>query len=306
MMRILILLSCVLFYSIISFAQIKTDTSRVKEINNETDWQTILESYRGKVVVAWLFRGDFNKEPALKQLNSLKKAQELNKGKNVVFLKCVRQKRTNDKAKQLPGYLQNAKGNILYIHNRVSIMNLLQGATDYVIYNTEGQLHHPLVDTLKKKEREDIALTAALDSVLAGKGRYYESMAPAFFITAKSCGAGDKQIWYRCDSSGIYRTYISRFPDEPADSVTEIIFDMLIFAKGNVVGIQQTALRKVPTQKGDDFEYQPQKRKKTQIFTYHFDEKEKFLRLYDRLQTLYEKYRVVVINEDVMVLALPE
>ena len=311
-MRILILLSCVLSYSLSSFAQIKIDSSRVKEINDETDWQATLENYRGKVVVTWIFPANFEKEPAIKQLNALRKAQELNKGKNVVFLKCVQQRRTDDKAKHLLGYLQltgnkGAGRNILYVHDRVSVMKLLQGATDYVIYNAGGQPHHPLTDTLKKREQEDITLTAALDSVLAGKGRYYEGMAPAFFNTGKKYGGSrDKQIWTRSDSSGIYRTYTSGIPDEPADSVTEIFFDILTFAKGNLVGIQKAVMHKVPAQKPNDFDYRPEMLKGTRIFTYEFDEKENFLRLYDRTQVLYKKYRVVVINENIMVLALPE
>ena len=84
-------------YAISGHAFTNMDSSHVTEINDETLWQTTLAGYRGKVVVAWIFPGHFEKKYTVKHLNELKKAQERYKGKNVVFLACIRQKKKEEK-----------------------------------------------------------------------------------------------------------------------------------------------------------------------------------------------------------------
>jgi hypothetical protein len=302
--------------------QLQIDTARVLEINNETDWQATLKHYRGRVVVAWIFPALFSKLQVVKSLYELRKAQELNKGRNVVFLKCVRQRVYKDKTKQLRRYLQFIEQNgpgkdILYVDDKASLMWLADKTIDsnYVIFDRRGQPHHPLVDTLDKKERiwKELHLYAQLDTLLAGKGRFYEGKAPDFFYgDGGVCKDPNVQMWSRFDSSGIYQTYVSNGTDYPVDMTNGLVMNSLVFKKGDdVVGEFQVLMTKEPklktdsSGKTDSFEYVPHKIR-SEMYTYQFFAEEQRLRFYEEHMVRNKSYRVVVINKDIMVLELLE
>lgn len=306
----------------------KYDSTLIREINNEADWQAVLKSYRGKVVVVSVYNHYFRKGNAVLGLYNLEKLQALYKGKNVVFLKCIIQRQRSDKMKQLLGYMQlmdsrHQLQNVLYINRKISAMALMEEAIEgnMGIYGITGEAHHPAIFAKKHsyKEQDDITLVAELNAVLAGKGHYYESDAAAYFIKDKknenyvpSYKHESLKTWTRRDSAGAYEVYIAKEPDNPDYETGDSVYKQLTFLADSSLAVARLVLHQQPVERNSRsrLSYSSNYDRKTNwenLYHYGFNKPAKLLQLYDyRQKKLQRRYRVLMINTDVMVLELVE
>jgi len=303
----------------------KYDSTRIREINNEADWQATLKSYRGKVVVVAMFNHYFEKQRAMIGLYQLEKMQALYKGKNVVFLKCIIQRQRSDKVKQLLGYMQLMDSrrqlqNVLYIDRKISAMALMNEAIDgnMGIYNAAGEAHHPAVYAQNRSysEWDNVTLTAELNAVLAGKGLYYEGNATAYFIKIKgnayTPGDGIEMMktWTRQDSAGPYEVYVAKEPDKPDYETGDSVYKQVLFIADSLFAVERLVLHLQPAENNRNrLLYSGNYRKESKLeegYRYEFNKPTKLLRLYNKQKKLQRQYRVVMINSGMMVLELTQ
>ncbi|HEU4552398.1 MAG TPA: hypothetical protein VFS25_06180 [Chitinophaga sp.] len=303
--------------------QLKTDSTRIREVNNEADWQAALKSYRGKVVVISMFDHYFEKKYAVRILYELEKMQAIYKGKNVVFLKCIVQRQPIDKARQLFGYLQlmssqNQLQNLFYINGKISAMAVMKNGIEdaFGIYNTAGEAHHPEIYPQKPPDsgQPDISLTAELNAVLAGKGRYYESNAATYFT--KRAGNehsyfprknGVLKTWTRTDTAGAYEVYTATQPDMPDYETGDSVYRQLHFLADTTCVEARLTLHKTPAEKISRMFYSSGYDKEVTrngVYHYRFNKPGRQLQLYNgkKPEAPVKRYRVAMIGTDIMVL----
>jgi hypothetical protein len=303
--------------------QLKTDSTRIREVNNEADWQAALKSYRGKVVVISVFDHYFEKKYAARTLYELEKMQAMHKGKNVVFLKCIIQRQSSDKVRQLFNYLQLMDSqkqlqNLFYIDGKISAMAVMKNGIEnaFGIYNTAGEAHHPRIypQKLPSGGQADISLTAELNAVLAGKGRYYESDAATYFTKR----AGDEhsyfsrkngvlKAWTRTDTAGAYEVYAATAPDMPDYETGDSVYRQLNFLADTTCVEARLTLHKTPPEKISRMFYSSGYDKEVTrngVYHYRFKQPGRHLQLYDgkKPEVPVKRYRVVMISTDIMVL----
>ena len=302
---------------------VKLDSTRIREVNNEADWQAVLKSYRGKVVVISMYNHNFRKENATLGLYNLEKLQALYKGKNVVFLKCIIQRQRSDKMKQLFGYLQLMDSrqqlqNVLYINRKISAMALMEEDIEgnMAIYGVAGEAHHPAIFAKKHsyKEQDDITLATELNAVLAGKGHYYESDATAYFIKDKKnedyvprYRNEMLKTWTRRDSAGAYEVYTPKEPEAPDYETGDSVYRQVIFMADSFFVSARLILHRQPVEKNSSnrlfYSGNYQKESKWEDgYRYEFNKPAKLLQLYNKQKKLQRQYRVVMINSGMMVL----
>jgi len=302
---------------------VRADSTRIQEINNEADWQSVLKSYRGKVVVICMFNHHFEKKHAIRSLYELGKMQALYKGKNVVFLKCIIQRQRSDKVRQLFEYLQLMESqqqlqNLFYINRKVSAMALMKDNIEnsFGIYNTNGDAHHPAAYTQNHSypERRNVSLSAEINTVLAGKGLYYENNAAGYFIkegNERGFIAHKNELlktWTRIDSAGAYETYTIREPDRPDYETGDSVYRQISFLGDTTFSETRLLLHK-PAPGGNRsllfYSYSYERDIKWDaIYHYRFNQPARQLQLYDRKRpgVLLKRYRLVMISTDIMVL----
>jgi hypothetical protein len=305
--------------------QLKPDPKHVRQIDHEAEWQSALRAYRGKRVVIWTFpAGGFKQELAARSLYELQKLQEHYQGHNVVFLKCIRQRDGGDGIKQLLQYLdhfnrQGQLNNVFYVNRSLSVGTLADEAiTDCcVIYDTSGLAHHPMRNgkPLRRRDYENITLPGELDSVLTGKGHYYEPAADYFLKDARNygwdmMGIGKGKTWTLHDSTSHCYRYLSK---EPVKSVYELNDDsvchLLTFMQDSLCMESELFFPVQPTTntRSEQLFFAPGSSKENMHFnpmrTYRYDQHKRLLRVYDG-KKLFRTYRVAFITAECLVLEL--
>ena len=301
---------------------LKGDDRRIRQVNHESEWQAILQGYKGKMVVVWIFSGYFEKELAARSFHELHAMEERYRGQNVVFLTCIQQRRQNDKAQQLVEYLkllsqQGGMTDFFYVDRDISACTMILEAIDghCMIYDETGRPHHPREYTRGgiAVDRSGYFLPAELDAVRAGRGRYYEEYT-SFFLSTRRNGhilkfKGDVvKAWTLADSTENYFTYEAGEPEKP---LFEHNFDS-VFREVSLTTdsgwIEQTiVLHRRQKPGSDDRIYNSSGYGKEELgppgnYTLRFSDPEKILRLYDRDRKLYRQFRLVFITADRMVL----
>ncbi|THU38362.1 hypothetical protein FAM09_16950 [Niastella caeni] len=303
--------------------ELKLDTQRIRQIDHESEWQTALKAYRGKTVVIWTFNHFFRKEYATRAMYELKKMQARYRGKNVVFLKCIQQRHRSDRTKILLQYLDifNAHGqlnDLFYIERKMSVGAIMEESINdcCAIYNTSGQAHHPSHYTRKREKRDydNFTLAGELDSVLAGKGHYYEGKADNYLQADDRMGytiLGTGKTWTLYDSTGRYYLYRSDEPEKPVYELNyDSVYHLLSFMKDSIWLESKLVFHEEPPSKSRERQFfslprYSREHKFTSPFRiYKYDRHKKILNVYDDKKKLYRAFRVVFINPECLVLEL--
>jgi hypothetical protein len=302
---------------------LKLDTQRIRQIDHESEWQAALRAYRGKTVVVWTFSHYFRPDHAARSLYELKKMQARYRGQNVVFLKCIQQRQRSDKVKQLLQYMdifnkQGQLNDVFYINRSMSVGVLMEEAINdcCALYDTAGQAHHPRHYTRQWQQRDYEAFTlhSELDSVLAGKGIYFEE-ATSYFLLAGSRrnydmpADGRLKTWTLYDSTGQYYLYATKEPEKP---VYELNYDsayyQLSLMQDSIWMESKLVFHQQPPSKSRDRifslpEYAKEHTQFSPMRTYRYDRSNRLLLVYDK-KKLFRTFRVAFISPDCLVLEL--
>lgn len=303
--------------------ELKLDTQRIRQIDHESEWQAALRAYRGKTVVVWTFSHYFRPDHAARSLYELKKMQARYRGQNVVFLKCIQQRQRSDKVKQLLQYMdifnkQGQLNDVFYINRSMSVGVMMEEAINdcCALYDTAGQAHHPQHYTRQWQQRdyEAFTLPGELDSVLAGKGTYFEEAASYFLLAGGKRNYdmpadGRIKTWTLYDSTGHYYLYASKEPEKP---VYELNYDsayyQLSLMQDSVWLENKLVFHQQPPSKSRDRifslpEYAKEHTQFSPMRTYRYDRNNRLLLVYDK-KKLFRTFRVAFISPDCLVLEL--
>ena len=300
--------------------RVQHDSSLVKEINDETAWQKVLRSYRGKIVVVRVFPGRFRKDEAVADLHGWQQLKERYKGKDIVFLTCIQQRDQSDKVEQLLAWLRvleaaHMLNHIIYTDHRISLTASMKYAINgrWVLYDTAGEMYHPDMIVLGgKADPED-----EVDNILAGRGIYFEGQGDHYFagpgsdpIRPPHRKQGFK-IWTLYVSSGNFRIYSTQEPDRPSDDSPDSIFNQIGFTADSQYTEHLLSLHWTvhPEEKKQGMYYTPARFEKQyssgdKVYTYRFERSNRQILVYDREGKLFKTYRVVQVNDDILVLEL--
>jgi hypothetical protein len=295
--------------------ELKLDTQRIRQIDHESEWQAALKAYRGKTVVVWTFSHYFRPDHAARSLYELKKMQARYRGQNVVFLKCIQQRQRNDRIKQLLQYMdvfnkQGQLNDVFYINRSMSVGVMMEEAVNdcCALYDTSGLAHHPL------RYDKSPTLSRELDSVLAGKGIYYEKAADYFLKSGgrpnlEMSSDGRIKTWTLYDSTGHYYLYTSKVPDKPVyDLNYDSVYHLLSLMQDSVWMENKLVFHQQPSSKKRDRlfsspEYTKEHTQFSPMRTYRYDRNNRLLLVYDK-KNLFRTFRVAFISPDCLVLEL--
>jgi hypothetical protein len=300
------------------------DDKRIRQVDHESEWQAILHRYKGKMVVVWMFSSYFEKELAARSFYELRAMEERYRGQNVVFLKCIQQRRQNDKVQQMVEYLklldqQGWMTDLFHINRDISTCTMILEAIDghCMVYDENGRPHHPWSYTRGgiAVDKSGYFLPAELDAVSAGRGRYYEDYTSLFMVNRRNgrlrIFKGDVvKIWTLADSTGNYFTYSAGEPEKPVfEHNYDSVFREVSLTKDSGWIEQTIMLHRRQKPGSDDRLYNSAGYWKEDLappgnYTMRFSEPEKILRLYDKDRQLYRQFRLVFITADRMVLEL--
>ena len=300
--------------------ELTLNTQVIRPLDREDQWQKLLQANRGKTVVVWTFSTSFYRDMAAHALYEMKKLQENYRGKNVVFLKFIENHKRSDRVKQLIQYLDlfNAQGqlnNVFYIDGLMSVRTM--GREDInnccAIYDTSGLVHHPLYHSLPidQRNRSTFTLANELDSILTGKGRYYEKRGDYYLLASErpmnmSDYTKDK-TWRLFDSCSHFYIYGTLIPDKP--SLKDSVFH-LISLKNDFTWMESNLVfHRLPQAKKFDGSYDARDYSKENIrsntpHTYRYEPRKRILQLFDDNKKLFRTYSVVFLSYDCLVLKL--
>ena len=300
--------------------RVQHDSTLVKEINDETAWQKTLRSYRGKIVVVRVFPGRFRKDEAVTDLHEWQQLKERYKGKDIVLLTCVQQRDQSDGVEQFLnwlGVLETAHmlNHIIYTDHRISLTSSMKYAINgsWILYDTAGEMYHPEMVTLGGKADP----ADEVDNMLAGKGIYFEGQADLYFA-----GPGSDRIrpprrkkgfkiWTLYVSSGNFRIYSTVEPDRPLDDSPDSIFNQIGFTAVSLYSVLLLSIHWSvnPEERKPGMYYIPARFEKQysandKTYTYRFERSNRRILVYDPEGKLFKTYRVVQVNDDILVLEL--
>lgn len=289
--------------------EIRGNDPNLKYINNESEWQTLLQKFKGMTVVLWPFSKDFNKEAATKNIYTLHKMQERYRGKKVIFLKCLQDWDESDYGEQLMKYLHlfsecDDLKNIYSLNYRISAHTMIPEHSEQycVIYNGAALPHHPSKSVNFQPEAE-------LDSVLAGKGHYNEgsrnrTIATLFNYNAEQVspsvikklstlqGVPVQKTWFLSDSTGTYFSYSVGTPIPKNKYDYDSTYQLLSFANDSswiegrfIVHPKQNEY--IRLNEGD---------------TFRFSWAEEKLRVYNRQKKAYKAFQLIFVSDEYLVL----
>ncbi|MCS3802112.1 hypothetical protein [Niastella sp. OAS944] len=281
------------------------DSGNLLQIDRELELQKALKAYRGKTVVMVPFSHYFEKENVAQKIYRLKKIQERYRAKNVVFVKCIQPRNRSDWEAILFKYIEYFSGqqelnNVLYCEGLASWRALERETREgIIIYNSSGQLHHPQYTyvTHEQRRKENFVLMRELDSVIAGKGRYYEQYADLLMR-----GDGKKeQTWTLYDSTGNYFFYVLNEVNEPIPNRSDSVFHLLS-VKDSLYRESDLVLHRLPQTDGSrSSNNKPAYTKSYQhagpACTYRYDRSTRLLRIYDDNKKLLRTFRVLLITD---------
>jgi len=311
---LLLCLSCTLMVC----AQKPPASPGVKEVNDENTWQNVLKKYRGKTVVICAILSS-KRESLLKNVEEIRAAEKQLKGKNVVFLKCIRPSNRKDKAEYLQECVtvfteQGMPDDVYYIEYTLSLYAMAEEAIDrhWGIYNTEGLIHHPTrrkIDLSKRFEDQAPATTLLqeLDTVFTGRGHYYERNADYFLrytsLKKFASNSGDYKAWTLGYTSGPYLTYHAGDPEQPLYGREEdSLYQRMKFIERRIYMEDSVVLKKgVINPKKFRYDYNAELFWGTRKYSYVLDKKKNIITINDDRGKLYKRFRIVLITIDVMV-----
>jgi hypothetical protein len=252
----------------------------------------------------------------------IRAAEKQLKGKNVVFLKCIQQSNRNDKAEYFQKYVtaireQGMLDDLYYVENTLSLHAMAEDATEHHwgIYNAEGLIHHPTphkFDFSKsfKDQPPSSTLRQEVDTVLMGRGHYYERNANYFlrYISLKKFASNDGNYkeWTLGYTSGPYLVYHAGDLKEPmyareADS----LYQRMKFIESKIYMEDSVTLKKgAENPKEFKYDYSTEPFWGTKKYSYVLDKKKNIITINDDKGKLYKRFRIVLITLDVMVVEL--
>jgi hypothetical protein len=313
----IVLLVCLL-HSFIAVAQHPSTKAEIKVVDDENAWQHVLKQYRGKTVVI-CFMESIKEESVRENLEKVREMEIKLKGKNVVFLKCVAQSGRKNKAQRYQECVAtfSALGmpdDVYYIENTLSVHAMAEDATEghWGIYNADGLIHHPTprkIDLSKsfKDQLPATTLLQELDTVLRGKGHYYERNADYFlrYTSLKKFASndGNYKAWTLGYSSGPYLIYQAGDPDQPMYGREEdSLYQQMKFIDGKTYIEDSVVLKKGPVNpKRFRYDYNLEPFWGTGRFSYVLDKKKNIITIKDNHGKLYKRFRIVLITIDMMV-----
>lgn len=314
---VIFLLAC-LSSTFIASAQKFPISLGVKVVNDENAWQHVLQQYRGKTIVI-CYIGSIRKESLLANIEKIQAAERQLKGKNVVFLKCFRQSNRKNKAEHFQeciaaftevGMLED----VYYVENSLSVHAMAEDAIEghWGIYNVEGLIHHATprkIDLSKSFKDQEPATTLLreLDTVLMGKGHYYERNADYFlrYISMKKFASndGNYKAWTLGYTSGPYFTYHAGNPKEPMYGRQEdSLYQQMKFIERKIYMEDSAVLRRgAVNPKRFNYDYSMEPFWGSKRYGYALDKKKNIITIRDDHGKLHKRFRIVLITMDVMV-----
>jgi hypothetical protein len=307
-------LSCTLIVS----AQNTPISTGVKVVNDENTWQHVLKQYRGRTVVICYMA--FNqKRLVLENIEKIRAAEKKLTGKKVVFLKCIQQSNRKDKAEYFQEYVgaftdQGMLDDVYYVENTLSLHAMAEDATEghWGIYNAEGLIHHPTprkID-LSKSFNDQVPATTLLqelDTVLMGRGHYYERNADYFlrYTSLKKFASNDGNYkeWTLGYTSGPYLTYYAGDPKQPMYGREEdSLYQQMKFIESKIYMEDSLVLRKgAENPKQFRYDYSAEPFWGTKKYSYVLDKKKNIITINDEKGKLYKRLRIVLITLDMLV-----
>jgi hypothetical protein len=288
------------------------DSGNLLQINRELELQKALKTYRGKTVVMVPFNHYFEKENVAQKIYRLKKIQERYRAKDVVFVKCIQPRNRSDWEAILFKYIeyfseQDQLNNVLYCEGLASWVALERETREgVIIYNSSGQLHHPQYSyvTQEQRKKENFVLIRELDSVIAGKGRYYEEYADLLMR-----GDGKKeQTWTLYDYTGNYFFYVLNEVNEPIPNRSDSVLHLLS-VKDSLCRESEQVLHRLPQTDGTHSANNKPKYGKSITHVgpeciYRYDRRTRLLRMYDDKKKLLRTFSVVYVSDNYLELEL--
>jgi hypothetical protein len=311
-----VLLLCLL-HSFVAVAQHPLDAG-VKIIDDENSWQHVLKQYRGRTVVI-CFMESIKEKSVRENLEKIRETEIKLKGKNVVFLKCVAQSGRKDNTQRYQECVATfmalgMPGDVYYIENTLSVQSMAEDATEghWGIYNAEGLIHHPTPHKfdLNKSFKDQVPSTTLLqelDTVLRGKGHYYERNADYFLrhtsLKKFASNDGNYKAWTLGYTSGPYLVYHAGDPDQPMYGREEdSLYQRMKFIEGKTYIEDSSILKKGPVnRKLFRYDYDMEQFWGAGNFSYVLDKKKNIITINDNHGKLYKRFRIVLISIDVMV-----
>jgi hypothetical protein len=246
------------------------------------------------------------------KIYKLKKIQERYRGKNVVFVKCIQPRNRSDWEAILFKYIEyfseeNQLNNALYSNGLASWEALRRETMEgVIIYNSSGQLHHPKYSyvTQEQRRKEDFVLTRELDSVIAGKGRYYEEYADYFMRGDDKKG----KAWTLHDSTDNYLFYVFNEVSEPIPNRYDTVFHLLS-VKDSLYRESELVFHRLPQPDASHSANNKPNYSKSYPHVsaeclYRYDRRTRLLQMYDDKKKLLRTFSVVYITDDYMELEL--
>lgn len=311
---LLVCLSCIFT----AYAQKPPISVGIKEVNDENAWQNVLKQYRGKTVVI-CYIGSSRRESLLKNIEQIRTAEKQLKGRNVVFLKCFRQSHRKDNAEYFQEYVAaftelGMLDDVYYVESSLSVHAMAEDAIEghWGIYSAEGLIHHPTprkIDLSKsfKEQEPSTTLLRELDTVLMGKGHYYERNADYFLrhISMKKFASndGNYKAWTLGYTSGPYFTYHAGDPKEPMYGRQEdSLYQQMKFIERKIYMEDSAVLRRgAVNPKRFNYDYSMEPYWGSKRYSYVLDKKKNIITISDNHGKLYKRFRIVLITMDVMV-----
>lgn len=292
----------------------------VKMVNDENTWQNVLKQYKGKTVII-CFMNSTARETILKNIEKIRATEKQLKGKKVTFLKCVLQSDGKNSAEYLQKYEtafteQGMLHDVYYFKRTLSLFAMAEDVTEghWGIYNAEGLYHHPTTRKfdLNKSWKDQVPATTLLqemDTVLMGKGHYYERNANYFlrysYLEKFASNTGDYKAWTLGYTSGPYLTYHAekQQPSQPMyGRESDSIYQQMKFIKSKIYIEDSFMLKKggVDPQRFR-YSYSEEIFWGSKNYSYVLDKKKNIITINDEKGKLYKRLRIVVITLDVMV-----
>jgi len=280
-----------------------------KWVNDENTWQQILHQYKGNAVVICHIASASN-DQLLKKAAKLHETQQQFKGKNVVFLTCIQQRDKHDSDEYLKQCMatlaeQGLTDNIYYVSATVSVEAMAEDAIErnWGIYGPQGLIHHhaPWKFNLDKSFNEQAptpTLSLELDTVLMGKGRYYEKNPTQYLC------CDELKLWTLGYAAGPYLVYHAGNPKEPlyrrtTDSVyQQITFMQQQFYIEDSVVLKEGAFNPKLYRR----EYSTEYFWGTPKYNYLLDKKTNSITVNDNKGKLYKRFRIVLLSPKFLVL----
>lgn len=314
---VITLLCCVLT----GFAQKSPISAGVKIVNDENTWQHILKQYKGKTVVICLIASS-RRESLLRNVEKIRAAEDQLKGKNVVFLKCIRQAKQKDRQEYFNECVavlteQDMLYDVYYVGNTLSLHAMAEEAIEghWGIYSAEGLAHHPTrrkIDLNKSfaDQPRPTTLLQELDTVLMGKGHYYERNADYFlrYISLKKFASNDGnfKVWTLGYTAGPYLTYHAGDPKQPLyGRESDSLYQQVKFIESKTYVEDSAVLRLAALHPGKfGYNYNTEPFWGSKKYSYVLDRKKNIITIKDDRGRLYKRFRIVLITIDVMILEL--